>query len=48
MSHTTEVITIFVKFFAYFGQNLVAMATLLRHLQSQISSFDWLTRKIMP
>jgi len=26
MLHTTEVTAIFVRFFAYFGQNLVAMA----------------------
>jgi len=30
---------------AYFGQNLVAMATSLRALQSNMSSFDWSTTK---
>jgi len=45
MSLTTEVIAIFVRFFANFSQNLVAMATSLRPLQSEISSLDWLTRK---
>ena len=29
MSHTTEVMAIFVRLFAYFGQNLVVMATSL-------------------
>jgi len=32
-------------FLAYFGQNLVAMATSLRHLQSEMSSLDWSTTK---
>jgi len=32
-------------FSAYFGQNLVAMATSLRPLQSEMSSLDWLTTK---
>jgi len=45
MSHRTEVMAIFVRFFAYFGQNLVAMATSLRPLQSEISCLDWLTLK---
>ena len=56
MSHTTELMAIFVKFWpilakiwlqilAYFGQNLVAMATSLRPLQSEMSSFDWSTMK---
>jgi len=31
----------FCDIFAYFGQNLVAMATSLRHLQSEMSSLDW-------
>ena len=39
---------IFVRFFAYFGQNLFAMAMSLRPLQSEISSLDWLTPKAMP
>jgi len=42
MLHTTEVMAIFVRSFAYFGQNLVAMATSLRPLQTQMSSLDWL------
>ena len=45
MLHTTEVMAIFVIFFAYFGQNLVAMATSLRPLQSEMSSLDWSTTK---
>ena len=45
VSLTTEV-AIFVIFSAYFGQNLVAMATSLRLLQSEIPSLDWLTTKI--
>jgi len=48
MSHTTEVMAIFVVFFAYFGQNVVAMATSLRPLQSEMSSFDWSTPKTIP
>jgi len=36
----------FCDIFAYFGQNLVAMATSLRHLQSEMSSLDWSTTKI--
>jgi len=32
-------------FLAYFCQNLVAMATSLRPLQSEMSSLDWLTTK---
>jgi len=43
MLHTTEIMVVFVRLFAYFGQNLVAMATPLRPLQLEISSFDWLT-----
>jgi len=35
----------FLLFLAYFGQNLVAMATSLRPLQSEIFSLDWSTRK---
>ena len=35
----------FCDIFAYFGQNLVAMATSLRHLQSELSSLDWSTTK---
>jgi len=30
---------------AYFGQNLVPMATCLRTLQSEMSSLDWPTTK---
>ena len=45
MPHTTEIIVIFVIFLAYFGQNLVAMATPLRPLQSEMSSSDWSTTK---
>jgi len=37
MLHTTEVMAIFVIFLAYFGQNLVAMATSLRPLRSEMS-----------
>ena len=32
-------------FLAYFGQNLVAMVTSLRPLQSEMSSLDWSTTK---
>jgi len=32
-------------FLAYFGQNLVVMATSLRPLQSEVSSLDWSTTK---
>ena len=35
----------FCDLFAYFGQNLVAMATPLRPLQSQMSSLGWSTTK---
>ena len=35
----------FCEFLAYFGQNLVAMATSLRPLQSEMSSLDWSTTK---
>ena len=35
----------FLWFFAYFGQNLVAMATSLSLLQSEMSSLDWPTMK---
>jgi len=52
MLHTTEVMAIFVIFFHYFGQNLVAMATAmatsLRHLESEMSSLDWPTPKTIP
>jgi len=44
MSYTIEVMAIF-DIFAYFGQNLVAMATFLRPLQSEMSSLDWLSTK---
>ena len=45
VSLTTEVMAIFVIFLPYFGQNLVAMATSLRLLQSEMSSLDWSTLK---
>jgi len=48
MLHTSEVMAIFVRFFADFGQNLVAVATSLRPLQSEISSLDWFAPKTMP
>ena len=35
----------FCDFLAYFGQNLVAMTTPLKPLQSEMSSLDWSTRK---
>jgi len=35
----------FCDIFAYFGRKLVAMATSLRHLQSEMSSLDWPTTK---
>ena len=41
--HTTEVMAIFCDFLAYFGQNLVAVATSLRPLQSEMFSLDWTT-----
>ena len=44
MVHTTEVVAIFI-FLANFGQNLVAMATSLRPLQSEMSYLDWSTTK---
>jgi len=44
MLHTTKFMAIFVMF-AYFGQKLVAMATSLRPLQSDMSSLDWSTTK---
>jgi len=37
----------FCDFLAYFGQNLVAMATSLRLLQSAVSSLDWSTTKTL-
>jgi len=45
MLHTTEVMAIFVISLAYFGKNLVPMATSLRPLQSEMSSLDWSTTK---
>jgi len=36
----------FCDILAYFGQNLVATATSLRLLQSEMSSLDWPTKKI--
>jgi len=35
----------FCEIFAYFGQNVIDMATFLIPLQSEISSLDWLTLK---
>jgi len=35
----------FCEIMAYFGQNLVAVATSLRPLQSEMSSLDWSTTK---
>jgi len=43
--HNSEVMAIFVIILVYFGQNLVAMATSLRSLQSEMSSSDWSTTK---
>jgi len=43
--HTAEVMAIFVRFFAYFGQNLVAMATSLRPLHSGTSFLNWPSTK---
>jgi len=45
MSLTTEVMAIFVIFWAYFGQNLIVMATSFRPLESEMSSLDWTTTK---
>ena len=39
MLHTTEVMAILGRFFAYFSQNLVAIATSLRPLQSEMSLY---------
>jgi len=44
MSYTIKVMA-FCDIFACFGQNLVAMETSLRPLQSQMSSLDWSTPK---
>jgi len=41
----TDIVVIFVIFFAYFGQNLVPVATSLRLLQTEMSSSDLLTTK---
>jgi len=38
----------FYDFLVYFGQNLVAMATFLRPLQSEMSYLDWSTTKTIP
>ena len=38
----------FCDIFAYFGQNLVAMATSLRPSQSEMYFLDWLTPKTIP
>jgi len=35
----------FLWYFAYFGQNLVAMATCIRPVQTEMPSLDWLTTK---
>jgi len=43
--HTQLKLWPFCDIFAYFGQNLVAMATSLRPLQSEMSSLDWTTTK---
>jgi len=48
VSLATEVMAIFVIFFACFGQNLVAVATSHRPLQSEMSSLDWSTSKTIP
>jgi len=40
MSHTTEVVAIFVRFFVYLGENFVATTTSFGPLQSEISSVD--------
>jgi len=48
MSHTTEVMTILCEIFAYFGQNLVAMTTFPRPLQSEMSSLESSTPKTIP
>jgi len=45
VSLTTEVMAIFVIFFGYLSQNLVAMATSRRPLQSEMSYLDWSTPK---
>jgi len=45
MLHRTEVMATFVIFFVYFGQNVVAMATSLRPVQTEMPSLDWLTTK---
>jgi len=45
MLHTTEVMAIFFEFLAYFGQKLVAIATSLRPLQSEMFPLDWRTTK---
>jgi len=45
MSHIDEVMVIFVRFVAYFGQNLFAMAMSVRPLQSEMSYLDWLIPK---
>jgi len=44
MLHTSEDMAIF-EIVAYFGQNLVAMATSLSPMQTTMSSLDWLTTK---
>jgi len=44
MLHTTDVMAIF-EIFAYFDQNLVAMATSLRPLKLGLYSLDWPTTK---
>ena len=45
MLHAAEVMAIFVIILAYFYENLVAMATSLRLLESEMSSLDWSTTK---
>jgi len=44
MLHTTEA-GHFCDIFAYFGQNLVAMATSPTPVQTEMPSLDWLTTK---
>jgi len=43
--HTQLKLWPFCDIFAYFGQNLAAMETSLRPLQSEMSSLEWLTTK---
>jgi len=45
MSHRTVNYGHFCDIFAYFGQSMVAMATSLRPMLSEMSSLDWSTTK---